>query len=72
MFLFECKLRIYLIKIETSDKFVLNIIWKRLLTGTFSNVRRCWLAMPLSAGVLRWVLASLIIIPWDSNESMNH
>ena len=28
-----------------------------LLTGTLSNVRRCWLAMPLGAGVLRWVLA---------------
>ena len=24
-----------------------------LLTGTLSNVRRCWLAMPLGAGVLR-------------------
>ena len=23
-----------------------------LLTGTLSNVRRCWLAMPLGAGVL--------------------
>ena len=28
-----------------------------LLTGTLSNVRRCWLAMPLGAGVLSWVLA---------------
>ena len=27
------------------------------LTGTLSNVRRCWLAMPLGAGVLSWVLA---------------
>ena len=24
--------------------------------GTLSNVRRCWLAMPLGAGVLSWVL----------------
>ena len=23
----------------------------------FSNVRKCWLAMPLGAGFLRWVLA---------------
>ena len=30
---------------------------KESLTGTLSNVRRCWLAMPLGAGVLRWVLA---------------
>ena len=28
-----------------------------LLTGTLSNVRRCWLAIPLGAGVLCWVLA---------------
>ena len=28
-----------------------------LLTGTHLNVRRCWLYMPLGAGVLRWVLA---------------
>ena len=28
-----------------------------ILTGTLSNVRRCWLAMPLGAGVLSWVLA---------------
>ena len=30
---------------------------KEHLTGTLSNVRRCWLAMPLGAGFLRWVLA---------------
>ena len=30
---------------------------KEYATGTLSNVRRCWLAMPLGAGVLRWVLA---------------
>ena len=30
---------------------------KEPLTGTLSNVRRCWLAMPLGAGFLRWVLA---------------
>ena len=30
---------------------------KEYATGTLSNVRRCWLAMPLVAGVLRWVLA---------------
>ena len=28
-----------------------------LLTGTLSNVHRCWMAMPLGAGVLSWVLA---------------
>ena len=28
-----------------------------LLTRTTLNVRRYWLAMPLGAGVLRWVLA---------------
>ena len=27
-----------------------------LLTETLSNVRRCWLAMPLGAGFLRWML----------------
>ena len=27
-----------------------------LLIGTLSNVFRCWLAMPLGAGDLRWVL----------------
>ena len=30
---------------------------KEYAAGTLSNVRRCWLAMPLGAGVLRWVLA---------------
>ena len=30
---------------------------KENTAGTLSNVRRCWLAMPLGAGVLRWVLA---------------
>ena len=30
---------------------------KEHLTGTLSNVRKCWLAMPLGAGFLRWVLA---------------
>ena len=28
-----------------------------LLIGTLSNVRRCWLAMPVGAGILRWVFA---------------
>ena len=28
-----------------------------LLTETLSNVRRCWLAMPLGVGFLRLVLA---------------
>ena len=28
-----------------------------LLTRTLLNVRRSWLAIPLRAGVLRWVLA---------------
>ena len=31
---------------------------KEHLTGTLSNVRKCWLAMPLGAGFLRWVLAA--------------
>ena len=26
-------------------------------TESFSNVRRCWLAMPLGAGILSWLLA---------------
>ena len=30
---------------------------KEYAAGTLSNVRRCWLAMPLGAGVLRWVLS---------------
>ena len=30
---------------------------KEYLTGTLSNVRRCWLAMPLGGGFLCWVLA---------------
>ena len=29
---------------------------KEYAAGTLSNVRRCWLAMPLGAGVLSWVL----------------
>ena len=33
------------------------LVNKLLWTGTLSNDRRCWLAMPLGAGVLRWVLA---------------
>ena len=33
-----------------------------LLTGTLSNVRGCWLAMPLGAGILRWVLACRTIL----------
>ena len=28
-----------------------------LLTRTLLNVRRCWLSMPLGAGILHWVLA---------------
>ena len=39
-----------------------------LLTGTLSNVRRCWLAMPLGAGVLHWVLACRTIE--RKNESL--
>ena len=35
---------------------------KLLLTGTLSNVHRCWLAMPLGAGVLHWVLACRTIL----------
>ena len=34
-----------------------DLVKKLLLTETLSNVRRCWLAMPLGAGILRWVLA---------------
>ena len=34
---------------------------KENLTGTLSNVRRCWLAMRLGAGFLRWVLACRIV-----------
>ena len=30
---------------------------KEYAAGTLSNVRRCWLAMPLGAGILHWVLA---------------
>ena len=33
-----------------------------LLTGTLSNVHRCWLAMPLGAGFLRWVLGGNFLI----------
>ena len=56
-------------KIKSNQKLnrIIILIWKRLNagavpenkeygTGTLSNVRRCWLAMPLVAGVLRWVL----------------
>ena len=35
-------------------KVLVNI---SILTGTLSNVCRCWLAMPLGAGILRWMLA---------------
>ena len=41
-----------------------------LLTGTLSNVRMCWLAMPLGAGVLRWVLACRTIE--KKNESQKY
>ena len=30
---------------------------KDYATGTLSNVNWCWLAMPLGAGVLSWMLA---------------
>ena len=33
------------------------LVNKLLLTGTLSNVHRCWLVMLLGAGVLCWVLA---------------
>ena len=50
------------LKKEVIDRNILLLagtdpVNKLLLTGTLSNVRRCWLAMPLGAGVLRWVLA---------------
>ena len=35
----------------------LPFMQKGTLTNPISNVRRCWLAMPLGDGVLRWVLA---------------
>ena len=54
-------------------------IWKRLLSQGFrtitsycpeplSNVRMCWLAMPLGAGFLRWVLARRTIEQKNESE----
>ena len=34
-----------------------SVHWLHIGQEPFSNVRKCWLAMPLSAGFLCWVLA---------------
>ena len=38
-------------------KYAVPFMQKGTLANTLSNVRRCWLAMPLGVGFLRWVLA---------------
>ena len=39
------------------QKVTLPFMQKGTLAKPVSNVRRCWLTMPLGAGFLRWVLA---------------
>ena len=53
-------IKLLLARIDPVKKLLLartDPVNKLLLTRTFSNVCSCWLAMPLGAGVLRWVLA---------------
>ena len=43
----------------------LPFMQKGTLANPLSNVRRCWLSMPLGAGFLRWVLV------WHTIERKN-
>ena len=51
------------------QKGTLPFMQKGTLANSLSNVRRCWLTMPLGAGFLRWVLACRTIE--KKNESKN-
>ena len=55
------------------DNFLLTgtvLVNNSLLTGNLLNVRRCWLAKPLGAGILRWVLPCHTIE--KNNESLKY
>ena len=48
--------QLYLEEVIVRDTVPVN---NSLMTGTLSNVRRCWLAMTMGAGVLRWLLGAV-------------